>query len=102
MTTTAILTILFGVLSVITIILSYYFSIKTKIQEAAGNAINAAEQLNAIGIEKLEVATGQVYALVPTALKPFLTKELVRQIVQFTFDRMKEFAIEQENKNKEK
>lgn len=99
MTTTTILTIIFGILSVAAIFISYYFSIKAKIKEAAADAVNAAEELDAIGAEKLKAAVEQVYTLVPATLKPFLTKEVITQIVQFTFDRMEEFAIKQENKN---
>lgn len=78
MTTSTILTILFGLLSAGSIFLSYYFNIKAKLQEAAEEAINMTEELDMIGAEKLNAATEQVYILVPTALKPFLNKELVK------------------------
>lgn len=78
MTINTILTILFGLLSAGSIFLSYYFNIKAKLQEAAEDAINIAEELDMIGTEKLNAATEQVYILVPTALKPFLNKELVK------------------------
>ena len=81
MTTTAILTIVFGILSVVAIFISYYFNIKTKIREAAAEAINTAEELKTIGAEKLIAAVNQVYTLVPMALKPFLTKEVITQII---------------------
>lgn len=100
MTTSTILTILFGLLSAGSIFLSYYFSIKAKLQEAVEDAINMAEELDMIGAEKLNAATEQVYILVPAALKPFLNKELIKQLVQFTFDHMKEFAIKQEKQVK--
>lgn len=95
MTFATILSIIFGIISVIAVFASYYFNIKSKIQEAAEDAINAAEELDAIGAEKMKAAVDYVYGLIPAAFKPFLTKEAIQQVIQFTFDRMKEYALKQ-------
>ena len=95
MTTTTILTIVFGVLALGATFLSYYLSIKAKIQEAAEDAINTAEELDKIGEEKMEIAVDQVYDLIPAAVKPFLSKATVQVLIQATFDRMEEYALKQ-------
>ena len=95
MTTTTILTIVFGILALGTTFLSYYLSIKSKIQEAAEDAINTAEELDKIGEEKMAIAVDQVYDLIPAAIKPFLSKATIEILVQATFDRMEEYALKQ-------
>lgn len=95
MTTTTILTIVFGVLALGATFLSYYLSIKAKVQEAAEDAINTAEELDKIGEEKMAIAVDQVYDLIPAAVKPFLSKATIEILVQATFDRMEEYALKQ-------
>lgn len=92
---TMILTIVFGVVAVVVTFLSYYFKIKSKIQSAAEDAINMAEELDKIGEEKLLIAVEQVYGLIPAVTKPFISKEVVKGLVQITFDKMEEYALKQ-------
>lgn len=95
MTTTTILTIVFGILTVGVTFLSYYLSIKNKIQAAAEDAINTAEELDKIGEEKMAIAVEQVYDLIPAAVKPFLSKATIQTLIQATFDKMEEYALKQ-------
>lgn len=92
---TTVLTIVFGILTVLATFVGYYLSIKNKIKEAAQDAINMAEELDKIGAEKLEAAVEQVYNIIPVAVKPFLSKGAVTLLVQATFDKMEEYALKQ-------
>ena len=77
------------------LMVSYYFSIRSKIQRAAGDAINVAEDLERLGNEKMEIAVNQLYEIVPPIIKPFITKSVLQSIVHFTFDRMEDYAYKQ-------
>ena len=81
-----------GVLAIGVTIFSYYLAIKNKIEQAAKDAINAAEDLDKIGKEKMEIAVEQVYAVIPAIVKPVFPKDFIEQIVQEVFDKMIEFA----------
>ena len=95
-----ILTIIFSIVSIIATYISYYFSVRAKIQEAAETAIVDAEELDAIGQEKMAVAVEQVYSLVPIGLKPFFTRATIEQIIQYTFDRIEDYVfVQNEKKN---
>ena len=93
--TTTILTIVFGILAAVAAIGGYYVSIRRKIEAAATGAINEAEDLEKIGAEKMAIAVEQVYNLVPAIAKPFITRAMVEDLVQFTFDKMEEYALKQ-------
>lgn len=95
MSVEAIINIILGVLSIAVTFLSYYLYIKAKITSAAVGAINEAEMEDKTGEEKMEFAVAQVYALVPKILKPILTKEVIKQLIQMAFDKIKAFAIKQ-------
>lgn len=84
-----------GIIAVIISLLSYYFYIRSKIAGAAAGAIDDAEQVDKTGEEKLELATEQVYALVPIMLKGFITKDFVRQLVQEAFNKIEDYARKQ-------
>lgn len=86
-----IITIL-GVLSVGVTFASYYFSIKSKIEKFAHNAVNEAEDFGESGLEKMEIAIDQVLSIIPPILKPIFTRQFVECIIQEAFDKMKEFA----------
>lgn len=96
--TEIILTVALGVLAVIATFISYYFYVRKKAQEAAEGAIDEAEQDDKSGEEKLEIATEQVYAIIPAILKGILTKNMIRKIVQSAFDRIERYAKKQVSK----
>jgi hypothetical protein len=66
--------------------LSYYYSIKESIRNAAEGAINAAENLDKIGEEKMAIAVEQVYGLIPAVAKPFFSKPTIQTMIQLVFD----------------
>lgn len=92
---TILINIALGFLALVGYFVGYYFYIRAKINKEADGAIDAAEQPDKAGPEKLEQATAQAYALVPPFLKPFISKHLVRNIVQAAFNRIESYAKKQ-------
>ena len=74
---------------------SYYFKVRTTLSEQINKAINDAEDLDAIGAEKLEAATNQVMEYVPVVVKPFLPRNVVKQLIQNSFDIIEAYAKKQ-------
>lgn len=87
-------------LSIILTFFSYYLFIKNKIRQSAEDAVNNAEELDKIGKEKMKIAVAQVRNVIPISLKPFFSEELIEQIIQEIFDKMKCFAEKQVEKEK--
>ena len=94
--------IVLGVLAIGVTLFSYYLAIKNKIEEVAKDAINAAEDLDKIGAEKMQIAVEQVYAVIPAIVKPAFPKDFIEQIIQEVFDKMTEFAEKQVAKEQKK
>ncbi len=97
-----VITVILAILAILGYFLSYYFYVKEKIYKATENAVNTAEQDDKTATEKMELAVGQIYALVPVPLKPFLTKKVIEKIVQKAFDEIEEYAQKQVEKEKKK
>ena len=95
MTTAQIIDIVLGVLAVLISFVGYYFYIRAKINKAATDAVNDAEEPDKIGAEKLEAAVDQVYALVPAVLKPILNKTIIAQLIQEAFNKIEAYAKKQ-------
>jgi hypothetical protein len=91
-----------GVLAIGVTFFSYYLAIRNKIEQAAKDAINIAEDLDKIGAEKMQVAVEQVYAIIPAIVKPVFPKDFIEQIIQEVFDKMTEFAEKQVAKEQKK
>lgn len=91
-----------GVLAIGVTFFSYYLAIRNKIEQAAKDAINIAEDLDKIGAEKMEIAVEQVYAVIPAIVKPVFPKEFIEQIIQEVFEKMTEFAEKQVAKEQNK
>lgn len=102
MTTAQIIDIVLGVVAVLVSFVGYYFYIRAKINKAATDAVNDAEEPDKIGAEKLAAAVDQVYALVPAILKPILNKALIEQLIQEAFNKIEEYAKKQLAKKGEK
>lgn len=79
-----------------------YFKKRVEIIEQAKAAINAAEQayedVSKAGGKKMEFCVDYLYTLVPVALKPFITRDLIQKWVQMAFDSMAAFADKQLDK----
>jgi hypothetical protein len=91
-----------GVLAIGVTFFSYYLAIRNKIEQAAKDAINIAEDLDKIGAEKMQIAVEQVYAVIPAIVKPVFPKDFIEQIIQEVFDKMTEFAEKQVAKEQKK
>ena len=95
------LTVLASICTVIALFISYYFYIKRKIESEVPGAINGAEDTGMSGAEKFEEAVDTIYALIPVAVRPFITRSLVETLVQEVFDKMEEYARKQVDKEAE-
>ena len=95
-----ILTIVFAILTIVGSGLAYYFYVKDKITAAANDAVNTAEDSNAVAQEKMEIAIIEIEKILPAGAKVFFTKERIRVIVQAAFDGIELYAQKQANKNK--
>ena len=98
MTISLVINVFFGIVAILVSFISYYYYIKTVIDEAAADAINDAEKLDKSGAEKLAIATDAVYALVPKILRSVLPKSLVHNLVQSAFDKIESYAKQQKEK----
>ena len=90
-----ILSIAFGVLSIVLTFISYYFYIRSEIYKRTEETVNNAESGGTVGREKLLAATEQLYGSVPVILKPFITREHIESAVQYAFDKIEEYAQKQ-------
>lgn len=77
------------------IVISYYLAIRKKIEQEALNAINKAEDTDKIGEEKMQDAVEIVYDIIPAVAKPFISKKLIKTIIQSVFDKVEEYARKQ-------
>ena len=80
------------------VIVSYYFMLKKKIEEVALDAINSAEDLDAIGAEKFKEAVTIVQEAIPVAWRMMFPQPVIEAIVQMIFDKVQEFAKKQVKK----
>lgn len=93
-----VLTILTSICTVVAMFISYYLYIKRKIESEVPGAINGAEDTGMSGAEKFKEAVDTIYALIPVAVRPFITRSLVETLVQEVFDKMEEYARKQLDK----
>ncbi len=93
-----VLDIILGVVSLVAIFISYYFHVKGLLNDAASGVIDDVEQPGFTGEEKFKMACEQLKALIPMAMKPFISDKLIEMIVQGTFDSIESFAKKQTDK----
>ena len=96
-----VLTVFASILTVVATFFSYYLIIKRKIEAEIPGAINNAEDTLMAGAEKLKVAVDTLYSLIPTVVKPFITRDIIEALVQEVFDKMEDFARKQLEKETE-
>lgn len=86
-------------LSVIFFFLTTYFRSSKKLQALAGRVINDAEQAfkgtSQRGQDKFNYALTMLYDKVPVALRPFITRQLLGEMLQSAFDELSAFAAKQ-------
>lgn len=82
--------------------LSLYLSGKKNVIDAVTGFIDEAEEIykdsTKAGGEKFGWVVDRVMSIVPVALKPFITRELVSTVVQKVFDIMESYAKKQLDK----
>ena len=86
--------------TIVALLISYYFYIKKLIEEQALDAINNAEDTKLIAAEKLTHAVEAVYSMLPTVVKPFVSKAVIEAVIQCAFDKVEAYAQKQIEKNK--
>lgn len=88
-------TIISVVCTVVSVIAGYYIYIRKRIEEEALDAINKAEDTDKHAEEKLEEAVETVYNVLPSVIKPFISRGLLKTIIQKVFDKVDEYAKKQ-------
>lgn len=103
---TVILQVLTSFFTVIFGFLALYLSSKEKVISKVTEFIAQAEadykDATKAGGKKFEWVVNQLYNLVPTPFKMFLTKEVLGAIVQYTFDYIEKYATTLLDKSIEK
>lgn len=102
MTWEIILTVVFAVLSIVGILVSYYFYVKNKITKAIADEVDNAEIDDVEGPAKKEEVIAQLQKLIPAVLKPFITYKMLDALVQTVFDGIERYAKKQVKKKTEK
>ena len=78
---------------------SIYYQTNTKISCYVAKLIDEAENVykdaSQAGGEKFEWVTTALYGMVPALLKPFITRQVLENLVQSTFDAMQQYAATQ-------
>ena len=90
--------IILSVLTLVGICLSYYLMVRNKLTNNLPTVINIAEDSDLVAEEKMQLAITELNKLVPTVLKPFIPKSLLRKIIQNAFDKIEEYAKKQLSK----
>ena len=98
MDTYLILNIIGSVVSIAGAIISYYFYIKSKLNQLTIDVINIAEDTDKVKHEKMEVAINELKRLLPPGASLFLTDAALEGIIQKAFDKIEEYAQKQTNK----
>ena len=84
---------------VIFFFLTTYFRSSKKLQALAGRVINDAEQAfkgtSQRGQDKFNYALTMLYDKVPLVFRPFITREMLSNMLQSAFDELSEFATKQ-------
>lgn len=93
-----VLSIIMTILTIISTVLGYYFTIKEKIQNAINGKINEAEYNLSDGKEKMEYVVNELYNLVPLPYKKIFNKTFIEKLVQEAFDKIEDYAKKQVNK----
>lgn len=79
-----------------------YVKTRSDLIAKAGSLINEAEEdfkdTTHAGAQKFEAVCSWLADMVPTPLKPFITKAMISEIVQKVFDQAKSFADKQLDK----
>ncbi len=101
MNTSEIINIALAALSIIIGFVSLYFKANTKLYAKVTGLITAAEGLYQdanSGGQKFEWVIGQLYALIPAPVRPFIPKSILAALVQNIFNQVAAYATKQLDK----
>ena len=93
-----IFSIVMGVLTIVGGCLSFYYNVKSKILDAANNAINTAEDSDKVKEEKMALAISEVKKLIPAPARLLFTDNVLKTIIQKAFDGIETYAEKQAKK----
>ena len=102
MTWEIILTVVFAILTIAGILVSYYFYVKNKITKAIADEVDNAGIDDVEGPAKKAEVIAQLQKLIPAVLKPFITYKMLDALVQTVFDGIERYAKKQVKKKAEK
>ena len=85
--------------TIVAAVISYYLYIKKLIESNALDAINKAEDTDLIAGEKMVEAVNTIYGMLPTVIRPFISKVLIETVLQGVFNKVEEYAKKQIDKN---
>lgn len=102
MTWENILTVVFAILTIAGILVSYYFYVKNKITKAIADEVDNAEIDDVEGPAKKAEVIAQLQKLIPAVLKPFITYKMLDELVQTVFDGIERYAKKQVKKTENK
>lgn len=92
----SVLNIILLIISIIVGALTTYFKTNATLKEKTSQYINEAEKLHYdatnAGEEKFEYVVDKLYYLVPTVLKPIITRATISALVQNTFNSIQSYA----------
>lgn len=97
-----ILNVVLIILSIVLAGVTFYLDTKKNIQEQVNGKIDAAEDTDKKGEEKMAYVVEQLKALVPKALRFMFTDKVLENIVQKAFDKIEDYAQKQVDKKKSK
>lgn len=98
MNTSIIFTIVSSLLGILGAIGSYYFYVKSKLNQLTIDVINIAENTDKVKHEKMELAIQELKRLLPPGASLFITDSLLQDIIQTAFDKIEEYAQKQQPK----
>jgi len=93
-----IINLILAVLAAVGSLAGYTLYIFSRVQGAAAGAISESEEEGKSGKEKFKNAVDSVYALVPVPMRVIITREIVENIIQATFDKVERYACKQKQK----
>ena len=93
-----ILNIVMPILTIVSIVVGYYFNIKQKLLDAVNGKIDEAEVDELDGEQKMLYVVNELYDLVPLAYRSIFNKLFIEKLVQKAFDKIEDYAEKQVNK----
>jgi hypothetical protein len=84
-----------GILMVLGYVLVIYLVARFKIARDIPDAIDKAEDLKEAGVRKIEFAVDNLYDFLPKICKLFISKAMIKKLVQAAFEKVENYAKKQ-------